>query len=462
MSLNIEQKVKTDLDASYLPAYLWNQAFRKKASEEKSLDFAMALVQDNGTSFTINEKILEHSGENIELNNKFVERFLKAMLWMVGGNKVYIAGPQALFDAIKETYSICGERKFDNELIGKKVYGSDLEFIHCALEDVPKNSCNAQSLGGYTDGCRVGFDLGGSDRKCSATIDGKVVHTEEVEWDPYFQNDPAWHVEGIKDSIRRAAEKLPRVDAIGGSAAGVYVDNQVKIASLFRGVAEEDFDSKVKNIFIELKSEWDVPIVVVNDGDVTALNGAQSCGVTPCMGLAMGTSEAVGYVDKDAKITGWLNELAFAPVDYRDNAPVDEWSGDHGCGVQFFSQQAVARLAPAAGLDFEERMPFPEQLKEVQKLMKANDPRARKIYETIGTYLGYTIPHYGEFYEMDNLLILGRVTSGEGGEIILEKAREVLDLEFPELSKQVNFHIPNETDKRHGQAVTAASLAPLN
>ena len=280
-----------------------------------------------------------------------------------------------------------------------------------------------------------------------------------------FQSNPEWHLEGIKDSIRRVAEKLPRVDAIGGSAAGVYVDNQVKIASLFRGVAENDFDSKVKNIFIDLKTEWDVPIVVVNDGDVTALNGAQSCGVTPCMGLAMGTSEAVGYVDSDEKITGWLNELAFAPVDYRENGPVDEWSGDYGCGVQFFSQQAVARLAPAAGLDFADDMPFPERLKKVQALMKEGDERARKIYETIGMYLGYTIPHYGEFYEMDNLLILGRVTSGEGGEIILEKAREVLDTEFPELSKTVSFHIPNETDKRHGQAVTAAggapSLAPL-
>ncbi|WDE95791.1 ROK family protein [Lentisphaera profundi] len=462
MSLNIEQKITLDLDPAYRPAYLWNQAFRKKVSSEASVGFAMALAQSNGTVFTISEDILEHSDENKALNQQFVERFLKAMLWMVGGNQIHIAGPKELFETIKNTYSACGERKFDNELIGEKIYGSELEFIHCELADVPKSSGNAQSLGGYTDGCRVGFDLGGSDRKCSATIDGKVVHTEEVEWDPYFQNDPAWHLEGIKDSIRRAAAKLPRVDAIGGSAAGVYLDNQVKIASLFRGIPEEDFDSKVKNIFIDLKAEWDVPIVVVNDGDVTALNGAQSCGVTPCMGLAMGTSEAVGYVDKDAKITGWLNELAFAPVDYRENGPVDEWSGDEGCGVQFFSQQAVARLAPAAGLEFEKGMPFPEQLKEVQKLMKANDPRARKIYETIGAYLGYSIPHYGEFYEMDNLLILGRVTSGEGGEIILEKAREVLDLEFPELSKTVSFHIPNETDKRHGQAVTAASLAPIN
>jgi predicted NBD/HSP70 family sugar kinase len=173
------------------------------------------------------------------------------------------------------------------------------------------------------------------------------------------------------------------------------------------------------------------------------------------LGVAMGTSEAAGYVDAQGHIKPWLNELAFAPVDYREHGPLCEWSGDRGCGALYFSQQAVARLAPAAGFDFG-KMPFPEQLVEVQKAMKAGDERAAKIYQTIGVCFGYSIAHYADFYDIENLLILGRVTSGEGGEIIIREAEKVLAAEFPEL--KIKLVVPDEKTKRHGQAVAAASL----
>jgi predicted NBD/HSP70 family sugar kinase len=178
------------------------------------------------------------------------------------------------------------------------------------------------------------------------------------------------------------------------------------------------------------------------------------------LGVAMGTSEAAGYVDPQGHIKPWLNELAFAPVDFRDPAdsPVDEWSGDHGCGALYFSQQAVARLATAAGFDFG-KMPFPEQLVKIQEAMNAGDTRAASIYETIGCYFGYTIAHYADFYDIANLLILGRVTSGEGGNMIIHEAETVLVREFPEL--QIKLVVPDEKTKRHGQAVAAASLPPL-
>jgi predicted NBD/HSP70 family sugar kinase len=201
-----------------------------------------------------------------------------------------------------------------------------------------------------------------------------------------------------------------------------------------------------------------VPFEVVNDGEVTALAGAMSMNENAVLGLSMGTSQAVGYVTPEGNITASLNELAFAPVDYREAAPADEWSGDRGCGVQYFSQQAVARLAPLAGLDFSANKPFPERLVEVQKLMAAGDERAAKIYSTIGTYLGYAIAHYAEFYEIRNVLLLGRVTSGKGGDLIIQKAKEVLFRCFQGLEKQIKIVTPNEKDKRHGQAVAAASL----
>lgn len=172
----------------------------------------------------------------------------------------------------------------------------------------------------------------------------------------------------------------------------------------------------------------------------------------------MGSSQAAGYVNRQGNITPWLNELAFAPVDYNPAAPVDEWSGDYGCGVQYFSQQGVGRLIPASGLKVDLAQPLPEKLVAVQQAMAAGDDRAAAIYETIGVYLGYTIPHYADFYDFKNLLLLGRVTTGAGGEIIVQRAEAVLAEEFPELLKRIRISMPDEKEKRHGQAMAAASL----
>jgi predicted NBD/HSP70 family sugar kinase len=314
-------------------------------------------------------------------------------------------------------------------------------------------------MGRNLDGCRIGFDLGGSDRKASALIDGEVVFSEEIAWDPYFQKDPTYHIEGVHDSLKRAAAHLPRVDAIGGSAAGVYVNNEVRAASLFRGVSSSDFEHHIRRMFFTLQERWGgVPFEVVNDGEVTALAGAMSMNDNAVLGVSMGTSQAGGYVTPAGNITPWLNELAFAPIDYRPDAPRDEWSGDIGCGVQYFSQQGVGRLAARAGFDFPATLPLPEQLIAVQTAMKAGDTRARAIYESIGVCFGYAIAHYADFYEVRNLLVLGRVTSGEGGEIILERAGAVLRAEFPELAATIQLRAPDEKNKRHGQATAAASL----
>jgi predicted NBD/HSP70 family sugar kinase len=145
-------------------------------------------------------------------------------------------------------------------------------------------------------------------------------------------------------------------------------------------------------------------------------------------------------------------------VDYNPQAPRDEWSDDRGCGVQYLSQQAVFRLALRAGIELAESLSPADKLEAVQKLLGAGDERARRIFETIGCYLGYGLAHYADFYELRHVLILGRVTSGDGGNIILNQAREVLKEEFPELAEKVELHLPDESSRRVGQAVAAASL----
>ncbi len=457
-------RTKPVLDPDFTPAVLWNAKYRELvAKNTNSRDIQISLKRSRGTVSVFETKVFPNESEFTSVNLKYVERLVKFLLWAKGGYEVTISGADEIADAVNKLYSANGKRAFDYEIMGEKIYGKPFSVKATSLEDALKSEEISIKLGGNTDGCRIGFDLGGSDRKCAATIDGKVVHSEEIEWSPYFEKNPDWHLKGILDSLKRAAAKLPRIDAIGGSAAGVYVDNKVRIASLFRGVDENDFKEKVINIFAKCAKEYNnIPFVVANDGDVTALAGAISLDDTAVLGMSMGTSEAVGYVNGEGNITDWLNELAFAPVDYRDeNAPIDEWSGDEGCGVQYFSQQCIARIAPAAGIEFADSMPFPERLVEVQKLMEQNDERAIKIYQTIGVYFAYTIAHYAEFYDIKNLLILGRVTSGAGGNMILDIAETVLKNEFPVLAEDITFRTPDEKFKRHGQAVIAATLPSL-
>lgn len=459
MNITVTPAVVPELDPAFVPAVLWNRAYRKAAADSgKAVDIVIALYRPNGTVSTYETAILPVNAETKDLTIRYVERLVKFLLWMKGGWKVGIYGAPEIAEALAAIYSKDGERKFDYEMMGDRIYGRTFEVV--ALSEKPESNEIQVQLGGHMDGCRIGFDLGGSDRKCAAVVNGEVVHTEEVVWDPYFQKDPEYHRQGILDSLRRAAEKMPRVDAIGGSAAGVYVDNQPRLASLFRGVSPEDFQKYVVPMFEEIQKVYNVPMIVSNDGEVTALAGAMSMESNGVIGISMGTSVAGGYVNMNGNITDWLNELAFVPVDYRDNAPADEWSGDLGCGVQYFCQQGVARLAKAAGLGFPADMPFPKQLVEVQELMKQGDARAAAIYRTIGVCFGYTVAHFADFYELQNLLFLGRVSSGEGGEIIMEEAKKVIAREFPEYA-HIQFRVPDEKFKRHGQAVVAASLPAL-
>ncbi len=462
MKIEVNPKFVSELDPGFVPSVLWNREYRRQvAGSGMAVKIIIALTRSIGTVSTFETAIFPHEGEFKAVNIKYVERMIKSLLWTKGGYKITIAGCDVLAKDISKIYSPTGARAFDYDIMGEKIYGKKMEVVSCSLEDVPKSNEIEVKLGGNMDGCRIGFDLGGSDRKCAAVIDGETVFTEEVTWDPYYEKDPEYHKAGIRDSLRRAAEKLPRVDAIGGSAAGVYVNNQPRVASLFRGVEQSLWDEHVIPIFDEIQKEYNVPMQIANDGDVTALAGSMSMDSNGVLGIAMGTSEAVGYVNLGGNITDWLNELAFSPVDYRDDAPADEWSGDIGCGVQYFSQQAIARLAPAAGFDFPANMPLPEQLVAVQEKMAKDDEAAARIYRTIGVYFGYGIAQYAEFYDIRLLLALGRVTSGKGGDLILKVAQDVLNEEFPEIAKNIEFRTPDEKFKRHGQAVIAASLPSI-
>lgn len=461
--LTVSPLVRPALDPDFLPAVLWNRAYHALVAQDRGArSFALVLVRPDGGSSVHESRVLAADHPAAALTLRYAERLLKFLLWQKGGSLVRIVGAPEIAIELARIYSPTGARAFDHEFMGEKVYGEPFRVEAADSYEVANESAAESAIGRHLEGCRIGFDLGGSDRKAAAVIDGRVVYSEEIPWSPYFEKDPAFHIEGVHDSLQRAAAHLPRVDAIGGSAAGVYVNNEVRVASLFRGVPPDLFAKHIQRMFFTLQERWGgVPFTVVNDGEVTALAGSMSLRDNAVLGVSMGTSMAGGYVTPAGNITPWLNELAFAPIDYRDNAPVDEWSGDGGCGVQYFSQQGVARLASRAGFDFPDELPLPERLVKVQQAMKAGDARAVAIYETIGNYFGYAIGHYAEFYAIRHLLVLGRVTSGSGGDLIIEQARRVLQQEFPALAEEIRLSVPDEKDKRHGQAVAAASLPAL-
>jgi predicted NBD/HSP70 family sugar kinase len=452
-------RVQPPLDPAFRPAGRARRTHEARIrASGLGVPVALAVEQPGGTVSRHDTLAWPDGHPEAARSQHHAERLLKTLLWARGGSRVHVDGPDGLVAGLRRHYAQEPTGIFDAAIAGQ-IYLRPLELVRTPVHQIPPSGTTTASLGGHFEGCRIGFDLGASDRKVAAVIDGEVVFSEETAWDPAGHADPAWHYAGIDDSLRRAAARLPRVDAIGGSAAGVYVDNQVRVASLFRAVPRDLFETRVRGLFDELRQAWGgVPFVVVNDGEVTALAGSQMAGAGAFLGIALGSSQAAGYVTRERTLTTWLDELAFVPVDDAADAPLDEWSGGRGCGVQYLSQQAAGRLMEPAGIPVDPGTPLPQQLVHLQELTAAGDPRAARVYATIGTYLGYALLDYRELYDVEHLLVLGRVMTGAGGDVIIERARDVLRAEDPAAGEAITVHTPSERDKRHGQAVAAASL----
>lgn len=452
-AFKITPKYVPPLDHEFVPVEL---VCRKFESDENARTVVRIAIERNDGLVAGHDFNISAEAGRLEENCAYIERMVKMLLWLYGGFKVYVDGPLEIGNYIKKLYARGGRQEFDYKFMSE-VYENRFEVLVMDGEDVPPVKEAPKDIGRHLDGCRIGFDAGGSDRKVSAVIEGKVVYSEEVIWHPKTRPDPEYHYNEIKAAVAEAAKHMPRVDAIGVSSAGIYIDNKTRVASLFRKIPKALFEKRIKNIFNDIAAEYRVPVEVANDGDVSALAGSMSINGGCILGVAMGTSEAAGYVDVSGKITGYLNELAFAPVDLNPAAELDEWSGDRGCGVQYFSQDAVIRLAVKAGIALDEKMTPAEKLEFVQKLHNEGDKRADLIFESIGIYFGYSIAFYARFYEISHVLVLGRVTSGEGGRLIVENAKKVIQNEFPELCG-IDIHLPDETNRRIGQSVAAASL----
>jgi len=456
----IKPRIVPPLDNEFRPAVLANQVFKSQAASV-GVPLVIGLERESGKLSRFETFIFPEDHPKAKANFYYVERLVKFLLWQRGGFRLFIGGPSNIGDYIRREYSDTGAHCFDSLFMGNQVYEKPFSVEICEPSQIPPANEGGEMIGRHLDGRRIGFDLGASDRKVSAVVDGKVIFSEEKIWNPSIQSDPAYHYNEIMDSLKTAASQLERVDAIGGSSAGIYVNNRPMVASLFRGIPPDRFP-EIRNLFLRIGKEFNVPLVVINDGDVAALAGSMSLEDNGVLGIALGSSEAAGYVDLKGNILGWLNELCFAPIDYNPRAPVDEWSGDFGCGSTYFSQQCVFRLAPKVEIEIPQAFSNAEKLAFMQEKLKAGHEGAIKIWQSIGVYLGYGIAHYADFYDMKNIIILGRCTSGEGGKVMFDETNRVLQDEFPNLAQRIHVQLLDEKIRRVGQSIGAASLPAVN
>lgn len=432
------------LQPDFLPFAPWRTAYLSQARQP----FRIA-VEGSGT--VVYETRIR-GGSPADL--RYLERTVKLLLWSVGGWRVTLQGDGVLISQLGEIFSPHGSRAFDVAMM-ETVYGRPF-CVETAGERFPEPQPAARPIGGHLEGCRIGFDAGGSDRKVSAVVDGRTVYSEEVVWHPKTAADPRYHQREVLCALRTAAAHLPRVDAIGVSTAGIVRGDELMVSALLAAVPPER-QQEGRTLYRRAAAAMgNVPLAVANDGDVTALAGYMSLGTGPVMGIAMGTSQAAGYVDAQGRVSGWLNELAFAPVDLAEAAPRDPWSGDTGVGGQYFSQDAVIRLAAAAGVPTDAALTPAQQLRQVQELARQGHPAARRIFRDMGVCLAHTLALYAAIYPLRHVMVLGRVASGIGGEWMTETCRRVLAEEYPQLPLEVL--LPDDRFRRIGQSVAAASL----
>ena len=451
LGIEVSIRNRPALDPGFLPLHRFHERFLLTARRP----FRIAVERPGGTA-VFHTRI--HGTEDRFAADVFhVERTVKTLLWLKGGFRVLLWGDEAVCRAVAAQYAPGGARAFDADFFSG-IYGRP--FAAERVDTLPEEREAPLARCSSAAGCRIGFDAGGSDRKVSAVIDGQVIYSRETVWSPKEHADLRYHYEGIADSLRHAAAHLPRVDAVGISTAGICQGGRVLRSALFERVPRDEFDPDIyRRVVNDLFGP--VPCAVANDGDVSALAGAVAIGRNDVLGLAMGTSEAAGYVDAGGRLTGWLNELAFVPVTAGDG-PIDPWSGDAGCGAAYFSQDAVIRLAAAAGIPLDEALSPARKLSAVQALLESGDPRAAAVFDDMGVCLAHALAGYHALYRFRHVFLQGRVVSGPGGERMLARCRAVLAEEYPAAAESFRLHLPSDDLRRVGQAAAAAGLPAVS
>mmetsp|Transcript_114400 Transcript_114400/g.318199 ORF Transcript_114400/g.318199 Transcript_114400/m.318199 type:complete len:488 (+) Transcript_114400:3-1466(+) len=478
--LLVKPKVEAPLDPGFRPVILGKKAYLE-AAKDCTEKVTWALIRSDGVGrYTL--PVFDEKDKNYKASGYLACVLIQEMIWQRSASGMKLFGPARICKAIKAAFSIGGAYEFEAKSMPHVCGTPDAPFeveIVKTLEELPEGKDTPQVCGKDASGCRLAFDLGKSDIKTVAVKDNEVLYSKETEWDVTAE-DPEYHYNAIMDAMKLAKEALPKVDAIGGSATGtISPDNEATWCDIFPNVKPDVYKEKVVDIFKRIAKDLagDVPLKVINDGEVTALAAVQKIKHGNVMGISMGSSEGAGYANKDGNLMGWISELCYVKLDLNPKAPTDPWSkGSHrGLSHLYLGQRGATKLSAKGGVDVPDNYKFPHPdmctikhehhaqcLKMIQKAMADPEKEAevRKIYETCGVYLGYALAQYSEFYSIDHVMILGRVSKGAGGDIMLETAKKVLKEEFPQYA-HIEFHTADDHFKGVGQCIAAAALPTI-
>jgi len=471
------------LDPNFSPVILGKKKYLEAAKDCKET-LTWALPRSDGCA-RYSLPVFSADNELVEASIYLAGVLIQEMIWQRSASELLLAGPEAVCKRLKEAYAVGGQYEFEAtsmpNVCGTPEKSFEVKIVEAA--ELPEAKDTPQVCGKDANGCRLAFDLGKSDIKVVAVQDGVVKYSKETEWDVTAE-DPQYHYDAILAAMKLGAATLPRIDAVGGSATGtISGKNEATWCDIFPNVPPAVYKEKVVDIFQRLAAEVsgnpDIPLKVINDGEVTALAAVQKLeGQGSIMGISMGSSEGGGYANADGNLLGWINELCYIRLDLHPDAPTDAWTkGAHtGISHMYLGQRSATRLAakvPCIELPEIYKYPHPEMctirhechaqvLKLIQTAMadEAKMPEVRAIYETVGVYLGYALAQYSEFYDIKHVMILGRVSKGKGGDIMLDTAKKVLESEFPEIGSIV-FHTADDHFKAVGQCIAAAALPTI-
>jgi predicted NBD/HSP70 family sugar kinase len=475
--LLVRPRVPAPLDPNFSPVVLGKKKYLKYVSGSPFV-VEWALERSDGVARG-KLPVFADSHPDVDASVHLAGVLIQEMIWQRSAFRLLLCGPPGTCGALLRAFSPEGKYAFEVRTM-PKVCGLtkafEVRMVFSAAE-LPPPRDTPQRCGSDASGCRLAFDLGKSDIKTVAVQDNQVLHSKETEWD-VTNPDPQYHWEMILSALQDTAQHLPRIDAIGGSATGTLSgDNGATWCDIFPNVPPEVYKEKVVPIFRNLAKKFgDVPLKVINDGEVTALAGKMMVNQGNLFGISMGSSEGGGYCDEEGRLLGWINEMCYIQLDLNPEAVTDPWTKGHtGISHMYLGQRGATKLVEKGGVDVPEEL-RPDHsnmntmkheghakcLKLIQAAMKdpAKEPQARKIYETVGVYLGYGLAQYSEHYKIENALILGRVSSGAGGDVLIAKAKEVLAVEFPDIPP-IKFHFADEHFKRVGQCIAAAALPTL-
>lgn len=391
-----------------------------------------------------------HIDDNYSLSYFHTKKLILTLLWTIGGDHILFKGNHDFYLYLKKQIGNDEEiQKSFKEI--QRIFSKEvvLEEIN---EEYPKITAKTPFIS-YFDGNLIGLDLGGSDRKLSVIKDGKLIYSEEMLWNPKEAKDPAYQYNGILESLEKGRSLLPHIDSIGISVAGVVRDNELLSTSLYASVNEEEKYVCSRDVFKKIISEHfaDIPYSVFNDGDVSAIGASLYFKKSNVLGLSLGTSLAGGFI-KGGNLFNWLNELSKVPLNYSPDARKHYSLDISGAAGEYLSQKGIISLVEEDGIKLSGTLA--NKLKEIQRLAEEGNDIVLSAYHDIGLYLGEALRFFYEFYHFESVLLLGRVMSGRGGEIIKDIANKYL----LENGLKIDFISPDEDFIRLGQSYIVSSL----